>query len=122
MLQNHKFVQNPILRLTFEFSLEVVEFSEKLEIQKKYNLANQLFKSRTSIGANSNEAQNSESRADFIHKIKLAAKEACETEYWLLLCEHSKNYPSTVSLLRKLEEIQKLLNSIITISKRNSEN
>ncbi|MFN8338858.1 MAG: four helix bundle protein [Saprospiraceae bacterium] len=52
---------------------------------KKYNLANQLFRSGTSIGANIREAQSAESKADFIYKVKIADKEANETEYWLLL-------------------------------------
>jgi four helix bundle protein len=37
------------------------------------------------------EAQNAEIKADFIHKLKIAAKEADEPEYWLMLCEMSKN-------------------------------
>jgi four helix bundle protein len=41
------------------------------------------------MGANVREAQNAESKADFIHKIKVATKEADETEYWLLLCRES---------------------------------
>lgn len=58
--------------------------------QKKFVIAKQLLKSGTSIGANSVEAQNAESKADFIHKIKIAAKEADETQYWLLLCDFAK--------------------------------
>jgi four helix bundle protein len=52
-------------------------------------MANQLFKSGTSIHANIREAQNAESKADFIHKMKIAAKEAEETEGWILLCQHA---------------------------------
>lgn len=51
-----------------------------------------MLKSGTLIGASVREAQNAESRADFIHKIKIAAKEADETIYWLLLCKNSKGY------------------------------
>ena len=57
-----------------------------LEELKKYVISNQLLKSGTSVGANVREAQNCESKADFIHKFKIAAKDADETEYWLLLC------------------------------------
>lgn len=56
-------------------------------------MANQLFKSGTSIHANIREAQNADSKADFIHKIKVAVKEAEETEGWLLLCHHANSYP-----------------------------
>jgi four helix bundle protein len=66
---------NLIVQLSFDFAKEIVLYTEKLESFKKYNLSNQLFKSGTSIGANIWEAQNAESKNDFIHKIKIAAKE-----------------------------------------------
>ena len=64
------------------------------------------------------EAQNAESKADFIHKIKIAAKEADETQYWLLLCSLSNIYPECDSLLFKLESIQKVLNKILGTAKK----
>ncbi|MBK8826981.1 MAG: four helix bundle protein [Saprospiraceae bacterium] len=81
--------ENLILDLSFGFALEIIKFTEGLEQLKKYNLANQLFRSGTSIGANVREAQSAESKADFIHKIKISAKEAEEAEYWLLLGQRS---------------------------------
>jgi four helix bundle protein len=69
---------NLIVKLTLEIALEIVEYSELLEEHKKYVIARQLLKSGTSIGANVREAQNAESKADFIHKLKIAAKEADE--------------------------------------------
>ncbi len=111
---------NLIVDLTFQFSLVIIEFCELLQIEKKFNLSNQLFRSGTSIGANVKEAQNSESKADFIHKIKIAAKEADETEYWLKLCKQSKNYPDTSDLLLKIESIIKVLSKIISSSKLNN--
>jgi four helix bundle protein len=78
---------NPLLKKSIEFSLAVIEYCEKLETRKKFVFAKQLLRSSTSIGANSMEAQNPESKADFIHKMKIAAKEADETQYWLLLCD-----------------------------------
>ena len=77
-------------------------------------LAKQLMRSGTSIGANVKEAQNAESKADFIHKMKIAMKEADETEYWLFLCNELKNYPNCESLLFELLEISKILNKIIS--------
>lgn len=108
---------NLIVDLSFEFELEIVEFTELLESKRKYNMANQLFRSGTSIGANVHEAQNAESKKDFIHKIKIAAKEAEETKYWLLLSQHSKNYPNTDELLNKIDSINKILTKIISTSK-----
>jgi four helix bundle protein len=89
---------NSILKLTFEFSLQIIEFAEVLQEQRKYVLANQLLKSGISVGANVREAQNAESKLDFIHKMKIARKEADETQYWLELCNASKNYPANKEL------------------------
>lgn len=77
--------ENAILELSFNFALNIIKFTENLETLRKYNMANQLFRSGTSVGANIREAQSAESKADFIHKVKIADKEANETEYWLLL-------------------------------------
>jgi len=70
--------ENKILALSFEFALAIIAYCEELETCRKFVLANQLLKAGTSIGANIREAQNSESKADFIHKMKIAAKEADE--------------------------------------------
>jgi four helix bundle protein len=66
------------------------------------------------------EAQNSESKNDFIHKIKIAAKEAEETQYWLMLCKYSKNFPNCDIPLSKLDEIHRVLGKIISTSKKGS--
>jgi four helix bundle protein len=84
---------------------------------KKFAIANPLTRSGTGIGANVWEAQHAESRADFIHKIKISAKEASETEYWLLFNHHSTKYPDATDLLKAVESIQKILNKIIITSK-----
>ncbi|MHB8259445.1 MAG: four helix bundle protein [Bacteroidia bacterium] len=111
---------NLIVDLTFQFSLEIIEFCELLHSRKKFNLSNQLFRSGTSIGANIREAQNAESKADFIHKFKVAAKEADETAYWLLLCNKSTNYPDAIELLNKITSITKVISKIIASSKGNA--
>ena len=64
--------ENVIVTLSFQFALEIISFTEILEVKRKYNLSNQLFRSGTSIGANVKEAQGAESKADFIHKMKIA--------------------------------------------------
>lgn len=108
---------NLIIDLTFKFSILVLDFCEKLESQKKFVLSRQLLKSGTSIGANAREAQNAESKPDFIHKFKIAAKEADETLYWLLLCRESQHYPNPENLVTDLEIIIKVLSKIISTSK-----
>lgn len=81
-------------------------------------MANQLFRCGTSIGANVREAQGAESKVDFIHKCKIAYKEAEETEYWLLLCQFSPSYPFNEELLLTIENIKKVLGKIISTSKK----
>jgi len=108
---------NLILNLTFQFSLEIITFTEKLQQEKKFNLANQLFRSGTSVGANVREAQGCESKSDFIHKMKIAYKEAEETRYWLELCDQSKSYPAPEKLLEDIVSILKVLGKIISSSK-----
>ena len=110
--------ENVILKMTFDFSLGIIEFCELLQEKGKFAISNQLIRSGCSVGANVKEAQNAESKPDFIHKMKLAAKEAGESEYWLMLCKHSKNYPFEDSLIEKLDGIKKVLNKIIGTSKR----
>jgi four helix bundle protein len=108
---------NLIVKLTLEFALEIIEYTEQLEEHKKYVIARQLLKSGTSIGANVREAQNAESKADFIHKMKIAAKEADETEYWIILCEMSNKYPKNEQLKTKLQSIVNIISKIISSSK-----
>ena len=110
---------NRIVDLSFDFALNIIQFSELLDEKKKYVIAKQIIRSGTSIGANVSESQSSESKADFIHKLKIAAKEAEETEYWLLLCMYSEGYPFNEILLTQIKEIQKLLTSIINSAKKN---
>lgn len=112
------FEKNSILKLTFDFSLMVINYCEQLDVQKKYIISRQLLRCGTSIGANAMEAQNGESKADFIHKMKIAAKEAEESQYWLWLCEYSTSYPDCIPLQNKLEEINKVLGKILSTSKR----
>lgn len=110
---------NLIVQLTFDFALQVIQLAEKLEGQRHFVIANQILKSDTSIGANVREAQSAESRADFVHKCKVAAKEAEETDYWLLLCHHSPAYADTADLRNKLLSIRKILSKIISSARNN---
>ena len=114
-----KLTGNKIVDLTFSFSLKIISFTEKLEEKRKFAIANQLLRSGTSIGANTREAQNCESKADFIHKFKIAAKEADETKYWLKLCNLSKLYPDPVGIVDKINSIINVLSKIISSSKIN---
>ncbi|MCC5853829.1 MAG: four helix bundle protein [Alkalimonas sp.] len=86
--------------------------------------APQLLRSGTSIGANVNEAQSGQSKADFIAKMSIASKEARETKYWLeLLCEAGyldNSKPHVVSLLMQSETLIKILTKIVKSSQASS--
>ncbi len=111
--------KNLVIDLSFQFALDVIDFCELLEDKRKFIISNQLLKSGTSIGANIKEAQNAESKTDFIHKLKIALKEAEETEYWLLLCMQSKNYPNPDNLMDNIKSLLKILTKIITSTSKN---
>jgi four helix bundle protein len=82
----------PIVKKTLDFSIEIINYCNSLDIKRKFIISNQLLKSGTAIGANVFEAQHSESRLDFIHKMKIALKEANETFYWLTILPYSHTY------------------------------
>jgi four helix bundle protein len=108
--------KNVVVEKSFQFAVQIIEFTDLLKEQRRYSLSNQLFKSGTSIGANIKEAQNAESKQDFIHKMKIAAKEADETEYWLELCQiFGYNVNEIIS---NCHQIQLILSKIISTSKR----
>ena len=81
-------------------------------------LDNQMLRASLSIGANIREAQNAESKNDFIHKMKIAAKEADELEFYFEVCKAAGNYPDCDELLIKTQSVCKILNKIIGTTKR----
>ncbi|NCI46157.1 four helix bundle protein [Sediminibacterium soli] len=110
--------KNLIIEKTIAFSLLIIKYTEVLEQDRKFVIARQLLRSATAIGANVFEAQNAESKNDFIHKMKIAAKEASESYYWLLLCEKSESYPFDKKASDELNDIIRILSRIIATSKK----
>ncbi|TDU43594.1 four helix bundle protein [Gelidibacter sediminis] len=105
--------------MTFEFSLKIIALSEELRAIHKYEMASQIFRSGTSIGANIMEAQNAESKADFIYKFKRSAKESDEFHYWLKLCEASDLHPNpSKEVHSELRSISLIISKIISSSKK----
>ena len=78
---------NLIKEKSFSFSLQAIELYKLLKKNHEFTLANQFFKSSTSIGANIYEATAGISYRDFTAKMSIASKEARETLYWLDLIE-----------------------------------
>jgi four helix bundle protein len=112
---NARYKDNSIVSMTFQFALGIWDLAEELQEKKKFAVSNQLFRSGTAIGALVREAQNGESLKDFIHKMKIALKEADETEYWLLLCIE-RNIQNAKTCLDRLLPIVRVLNKIISTS------
>jgi len=100
--------KNNLLNLSFEFALIIIDYSELLNQQNNSIIAKQLLISGTKLGANIREAQNSESKADYINKLVIALKEADKTEYWLELCKYSNNKTFNENILKQLLEIKEL--------------
>ena len=110
--------KNLIVELTFDFAVKIVALSEKIRTINRFEMVSQIFRSGTSIGANTREAQNAESKADFIHKFKIAAKAADEVAFWLALCKKSPFYPNPdKGLFSDLNSITLILSKIISSSK-----
>jgi four helix bundle protein len=116
---------NEIVRLSFAFAVRIVKLRQYLTKKKEYTLSDQLLRSGTSIGANVIEAQDAQSKKDFISKMSVALKEANETRYWIhLLIETDymdAKSDNVISLLHDLESIIKLLVSIVKSSKTGQE-
>ena len=100
---------------SFLFSVRIVKLARYLQEEKReYILSKQLIRSGTSIGANVVESQQAQSRADFISKLSIALKEACETNYWLRLLQATDYLSDSEfsSIIADCKELEKILTSI----------
>lgn len=107
-----------MVKLTFNFAVGIIAFCEKLWEGKRYVIAKQVLKSVTSIGANTREARNAESKVDFVHQFKIAAKDADETDYGLQWCKASEGYPDPGKLLENVPAICRVILKNISLSKK----
>lgn len=115
---------NIIQKKSYEFALQVISLYRKLCKSNEYVLSKQLLRSGTSIGANVEEAQAGQSRADFISKMSIASKEARETNYWLRLLRDSGTIDEieVEALLVESESIVNILTSIVKTASSNAIN
>jgi four helix bundle protein len=107
--------------MSFLFALRVIKLYKYLCEKKEFVLSKQLLRSGTSVGANIREAQNAQSKPDFIHKLSIAQKECDETLYWIELLNQS-GFISTdefVSINDDAKELLRMLRSAIITSKNN---
>jgi len=116
---------NPLSEKSFSFALRMIRLSRYLNEEKReFVLAKQVLRSGTSIGALVREAQYAQSKADFVHKLTIALKEANETEYWLQLLVQSEliNDRMFQSIEPEIKSLLKLLISSIKTTKRKINN
>jgi four helix bundle protein len=111
--------ENIILNKSINFSVGIRNYCQALYFKKETAIANQLIRCGMAIGANISEAQQAESRSDFIHKMKIAAKEASESLYWLSVCEKSDIHEFQHELLSEVNQIIAILSKIIISAKKN---
>jgi len=114
--------ENAIKEKSFNFALRIVKLYKYLQGEKEFVLSKQLLRSGTAVGALVREAEQAESKADFIHKMAIALKEANEADYWIELLFQSDYLNKTAfdSIKNDLTEILKLLIAIIKSTKANS--
>jgi four helix bundle protein len=105
---------------SYTFALHVIHLARWLRERREYELAGQVLRAGTSIGANIEEALAGISRPDFVAKMGLASKEARETYYWLRLLRDSKITPSEQihSLIDDAQELLRILTSIVKTSQQ----
>ena len=107
--------ENIIVNKSFAFSVRIVNLHRYLtQVKKEFVISKQIYRCGTSIGANVSEAQRAQSTKDFVAKMKIALKEANETQYWLKLL-HETKYLSDgefESIHGDLVEILKILTAI----------
>jgi four helix bundle protein len=112
--------ENVVKEKSFAFALRVVKLAKYLEsVKREFVLSRQVLRSGTAIGALVREAEHAESRADFIHKMSIALKEANETLYWLDLLHQGEYIDAQTfkSIGSDSEEPIKLLTAIVKSSK-----
>jgi four helix bundle protein len=112
---------NIVKEKSFEFSVRIVNLYKHLTTTKQeYVLSKQLLRSGTSIGANICEAEQAQSTLDFLSKMSISLKEACESDYWLRLLHRTGflNDSEFSSIIEDCRELTKLLTSIIRSLKK----
>ncbi len=101
---------------SYRFALRIVNLYKFIVTDKReYVLSKQILRSGTSVGANVEEAGQAQSKADFVHKLSIAQKEAFETGYWLRLLRDTKylNSAQADSVIADCVELQKMLTASI---------
>ena len=105
---------------SFDLAVRIVNLCKYLQTEKReYILSKQLMRSGTSIGANVAEAQQAQSKPDFISKMNIALKESYETDYWIRLIYATEYVTQNMfeSMIEDCRELEKLLIAITKSAK-----
>ena len=119
---NSSFAKGAITDRTFAFAVRIIRLCQYLEKQGRVSrtLANQLLRSGTSVGANIEEAQAGQSKADFIAKMSISRKESRETLYWLRLLEATNLVDENMiaEIIKESDELVRILTSIVKTAQK----
>lgn len=110
-----------VMSKAYTFSIRVIELYKVLQSEKKeYVLSKQLLRSGTAVGALIMEGEHAQSKADFLHKMNIALKEANETKYWIMLLHDTGYLDDTTfgKMSPDIQEIIRLLASIVKTTKQ----
>ena len=114
-------MEQTVERKSFLFAVRIVKLCKHLNAsENEYVLIKQLLRAGTSVGANIAEAEQAQSRADFISKMNIALKEAGETNYWLRLLQATDYLTETEfsSIYSDCRELEKMLTAIVKTAKQ----
>jgi four helix bundle protein len=116
--------ENILKTKSYSFALQTINICRKLQENKEFILSKQLLRSATSVGANIREANNAQSKADFIHKLSISIKECDESQYWIELLKDSLYLKEDdfIQLHKEATEIHRILTRVILTSKKNLKN
>ena len=116
-------MKSELAEYAIDLSIRTVALYEWLnDTKREYVMSKQILRSGTSIGANIHEAGYGSSLPDFINKMQIAAKEANETDYWLLILERTGYLPESFSDIRPmLESIRRMLTATLNTAKKKLE-
>jgi four helix bundle protein len=114
--------ENITAKKSVAFAVKIIDTYKILVAEKKeYVMSKQLLKSGTAVGALIREAEHAESKADFLHKMNIALKEANETDYWLFLLKEGAflSIEEWETVGNDCLELIRLLASIVKTTKEN---
>lgn len=120
-MDSGQFSKNVLLDKSYLFARRTIKLYRHLSVeQKEFVLSKQILRSGTSIGANVTEADEAQSRPDFVSKLSIALKEAVETEYWLRLLRDEQfiTEQQAESMIADCKELINMLTASVKTAKR----